>query len=362
MSLKTSIYDAHLRAGGKMVSYAEYYLPIHYESGIVKEHMAVREKVGIFDISHMGEIRITGKDSLENIQYFVTNDCSVLENGTIRYSTMCKEDGTIVDDLLIYKLGEEEYLCVVNAVNKDRVYNFMIKHSFADVLIQDKSKEIALIALQGRFSKDILKKLMKEEDIPQKYYTFRDKITIAGITCLLSRTGYTGELGYELYCKYEDGEKLWNTILMAGEEYGIVPCGLGARDTLRLEAGMPLYGHEMSDKITPYDTGLDFVVKANKEKFLGKEALASHKRNKTRVGIRIIGRGIARESCEIFYNDEQIGITTSGTHCPYLGYPVAMGIIDKEYQDIGRKVELMIRGRRVEGVIVPLPFYNLNKK
>ncbi|MDF2843814.1 MAG: gcvT [Herbinix sp.] len=366
MERKTPLYEAHVRAGGKIVPFAGYLLPVQYETGVIAEHMAVRTLAGLFDVSHMGEVLLSGKDALANVQKLVTNDCSKMYDGQVKYSPMCNSYGGVVDDLLVYRKNEEEYLIVINASNRLKDVEWMKQQLFGDALLKDISDEVAQVALQGPKSKEIISKLANPEELPEKYYSFKDNVLVSNIACLVSRTGYTGEDGYELYCKPEDAMKLWDALLEAGnynvhkeeEEQLLIPCGLGARDTLRLEAAMPLYGHEMDDRISPLETGLGFAVKLEKEDFIGKEGIISRGTPKvTRVGLHITGRGIAREECPVYLGDKLLGTTTSGTHCPYLGKPVAMALLQKEHSAIGTQVEVEVRGRKIAAEIVALPFY-----
>lgn len=358
MERKTPLYDCHVQVKGKMVPFAGYLLPVQYETGVITEHLVVRNTAGLFDVSHMGEVVLTGKDALANVQMLVTNDCSHMYDGQVKYSPMCNDSGGVVDDLLVYRISSDHYLLVINAANRFKDVAWMKQHIFGELEFKDISDEVAQIALQGPKSEVILQKVTKEQDIPVKYYNFVNSGLVAGIPCLISKTGYTGENGYELYCKPEDAETLWNTLLDVGEEYGLIPCGLGARDTLRLEAAMPLYGHEMDDDISPLETGLGFAVKLEKEDFIGKSGILSRGLVKRkRVGLIITGRGIAREKCPVYYEDKMIGITTSGTHCPYLGHPVAMALLKPEFTDLGTKVEVKVRGKRITAEVVELPFY-----
>ncbi len=358
MELKTPLYDAHVKLGGRIVPFAGYLLPVQYE-GVIAEHMAVREKAGLFDVSHMGEITFKGKGALASLNHLLTNDFTNMPLGKVRYAVMCYEDGGTVDDLLVYKFGEEDYYIVVNASNRHKDFEHMKKNILPDTEIEDISDSVAQVALQGPKARDIMLKLMKEEDIPEKYYTAKRDVDIAGMNCLISYTGYTGEAGYEIYTANENAEKLWNTILEAGEEFGLIPCGLGARDTLRLEASMPLYGHEMDETITPLETGLDFGVKMNKEEFIGKKALEEKGEPKIcRVGLRIIDKGVLREHQDVYVGDEKIGHTSSGTFSPLLKTSIAMALIDKKYADIGTVVEVDVRGRRLKAEVVEMPFYS----
>ena len=273
MELKTPLYDIHVEEGGKIVPFAGYLLPVQYGTGVIKEHMAVREECGMFDVSHMGEIMFTGETALATLNHLMTNDFTDMPPGKVRYSVMCNENGGCVDDLIVYKFDEQEYFVVVNAANKDKDYAHMLKNLLPGTKAEDISDTLAEIALQGPKAPDILAELLDEEFIPKGYYTVVKSAVIDGMDCIISRTGYTGELGYEIFTKNENAEKLWKTLRETGKKYGLIPCGLGARDTLRLEAGMPLYGHEMNEEISPLEANLDFGVKMNKEEFIWKQAL-----------------------------------------------------------------------------------------
>lgn len=355
--LKTPLYEAHVKAGGKIVPFAGYLLPVQY-SGVIDEHMAVRTKAGLFDVSHMGEVMCTGKDALLNLQMILTNDFTNMVDGQARYSIMCNENGGTVDDLIVYKYKEDCYFIVVNAANKDKDYQWMLDHQFGEVKFEDISDSVAQLALQGPKAMEILRKLTTEENIPEKYYHAVFNAEVAGMKCIVSKTGYTGEDGVEIYLASEEAEKMWEVLLEAGKEEGLVPCGLGARDTLRLEAAMPLYGHEMDDEVTPLETGLKFAVKMKKDDFIGKKALEDKGEiTRKRVGLKVTGRGIVREHSEVYVGDQLAGMTTSGTHCPFLGYPVAMALLNVDHTEIGTKVNVAVRGRKIEAEIVALPFY-----
>ena len=363
MEKKTPLYDNHVALGGKIVPFGGYLLPVQYETGVIKEHMAVRTEAGLFDVSHMGELMLTGPDALKNVQKVTTNDMSGMYDGQVRYSPMCNEQGGVVDDILVYKVHDEAYLLVVNASNKDKDAAWIAGHVSGDVKFEDISESVAQVALQGPNAVPILAALAADEQIPKKYYSFVKEADVKGIKCLISRTGYTGELGYELYCAAADGPKLWDMLLETGKEYGLIPCGLGARDTLRLEAAMPLYGHEMDDTVSPLETDLGAFVKLDKDDFIGKEALiAAGEPKRARIGLKVTGRGIVREHCPVFKGDMQIGMTTSGTHCPFIGMPVAMALVDSAYSEIGTEVEVEVRGRKVTAEVVTLPFYKRPKK
>ncbi|MBQ6551070.1 MAG: glycine cleavage system aminomethyltransferase GcvT [Lachnospiraceae bacterium] len=355
---KTPLYEAHVRAGGKMVEFGGFLMPVQYGTGVIQEHMAVRTACGLFDVSHMGEVLVEGADAVRYLNYLLTNDYTVMEDGQARYSPMCNEKGGTVDDLIVYKVRDGHYFIVVNASNKDKDVSWMKAHVFGDVAVKDVSDEYGQIALQGPKAETILEKLTEKESIPEKNYTARFDRKVGGISCIVSRTGYTGSDGFELYTAAADTEKMWQLLLDAGAEEGLIPCGLGARDTLRLEACMPLYGHELTDAISPLTAGLGIFVKMEKEDFIGKKAMEeAGEPAMCRVGLKTIGRGIIREHQDVYADGVKIGQTTSGTHCPYVGYPAAMAIIDRAYRKTGTRLEVDVRGRRVEAEVVKMPFY-----
>lgn len=357
MEKKTPLYDRHIAAQGKMVAFAGYLLPVQYSSGLAAEHLAARTKAGLFDVSHMGEILLTGKDSLKNINFLMTNDFSGMYDGQVRYSPMCNFSGGVVDDTIVMKYNDEKYLIVVNAPNREKDAVWIHENIFGEVEMKDISDDCAQIALQGPASEKILSLLADKEKLPSKYYSFVSDITVADINCTVSRTGYTGEIGYEILCSPECAEKLWDALLEAGKDDGLIPCGLGARDTLRLEAGMPLYGHEIDENISPLESGLSFAVKMAKDDFIGKKALEECTVSRKRVGLRVTGRGIVREHSDVFIDGRLIGVTTSGTHLPFCGYAGAMALVEADSVQTGSAVSVDVRGRMVEAEIIELPFY-----
>lgn len=362
MELKTPLYDTHVQHKGKIVPFAGYLLPVQYESGVIAEHMAVRTGCGLFDVSHMGEILCIGKDAVKNLNHMLTNDYTTMYDGQARYSPMCNENGGVVDDLIVYKVRDDHYFIVVNASNKDKDFAWMKEHAFGEVEFTDISAQVGQIALQGPKAIDILKKLVPEEMIPKKYYSCNFYGKIDGMDCIISKTGYTGEDGFEFYLAADNAPKMWELLLETGKEEGLICCGLGARDTLRLEAAMPLYGHEMTDDITPLEAGLGTFVKMDKEDFIGKKALEEKGAPKQkRVGLKVTGRGIIREHADLYAGDKKVGMTTSGTHCPYVKAPVAMALLDVEYTALGTLVEADVRGRRVQAEVIALPFYKKSK-
>lgn len=358
MERKTPLYDIHVEEGGKMVPFAGYLLPVQYGTGVIKEHMAVRQQAGLFDVSHMGEVLFTGPTALDTLNHLLTNDFTNMPVGRVRYSIMCNGQGGTVDDLVVYKFGEQSYFVVVNAANRHKDFAHMKANLLPGTEAQDISDTIAQLALQGPKAPQIIAKLLPEDQIPKKYYTAIPNVTIGGMRCMISRTGYTGELGYEIYTAAENGPALWTLLRQAGAEFGLIPCGLGARDTLRLEAAMPLYGHEMDDTVTPLEAGLDFGVKLDKAEFIGKDALVNAGTpRRVRVGLVATGRGIPREHQPVYLAGEQIGTTTSGTFAPLLGKAISMALVDAAHSAVGTAVEIDVRGRRVAAEIVPLPFY-----
>lgn len=362
MEQKTPLYPKHLESGGKMVPFAGYLLPVQYTS-IIGEHVAARTAAGLFDVSHMGEFLLESADckkAEEALNLLLTNSFAGMKTGAVRYSPMCYQNGGTVDDLLVYKLAEGRYLLVVNAACREKDFAHMEENLPAGAHLTDISEQYAQLALQGPLAQEILEKITPPGDIPAKYYTFTENALVAGKRCLLSRTGYTGEDGFELYCAPADAPFLWDRLMEHGKDPGLLPCGLGARDTLRLEAGMPLYGHELGPEITPLECGLGFSVKFSKADFIGKAAM-EQPQTRQRIGIKISGRGIAREECPVFLDGKQIGATTSGTHCPFLGYPVAMALVSAgDYPD-GTPLEVEVRGRRIEAEVTPMPFYRRSK-
>ncbi len=353
MEKKTPLYDLHVELKGNIVPFAGYLLPVNYPDGILHEHRLVRNKAGLFDVSHMGELILEGPDALANLQQLVTNDYRNLEIGYVRYGILVKEDGTTVDDLLVYKMGEQKYFIVVNASNTDKDDAWIQEHLFGDVTLKNVSDSIGEIALQGPLAKEILSKICN--DLPEKYYTFKDYVNVAGIECMVSATGYTGEAGFEIYCKAKDTKKLFRAVLEAGKDEGLQACGLGCRDTLRLEAAMPLYGHELSEEITPLEAGLKSFVKLDKDAFIAKEAL-SLPITRRRIGLELVDRGIAREHTPVYVDGVDVGFVTSGTMSPTLGKAIAMAIVDIDAID-APLFQLDVRGRILAAKRIPLPFY-----
>jgi aminomethyltransferase len=360
---KTPLYEVYSSYGGRIIDFGGWALPVQYSS-ILEEHEAVRTRAGLFDVSHMGEITVKGRDALANVQKWITNDASKLANGQALYSPMCHEDGGTVDDLLVYKKADDDFLLVVNAANIEKDFEHVNKYSFGDVQIENISADVAQLALQGPLAEQVLQKLTATDLSQIKYFWFLENVDVAGVNALVSRTGYTGEDGFEIYCDAKDAEKLWRAILEAGKEEGVLPVGLGARDTLRFEARLPLYGQELSDTITPLEAGLGYFVKFDKEDFIGKAALLKQKEEGLKrklVGFEMIERGIPRSHYEIQVAGRRIGVVTSGTMGPTVKKNIGLGLIEAEYAQIGQELDIIIRNKPVKAVIIKTPFYKRQK-
>ncbi|NCB32811.1 MAG: glycine cleavage system aminomethyltransferase GcvT [Erysipelotrichia bacterium] len=357
MAKKTPLYDLHVSLGGKIVDFAGWLLPVQY-AGILEEHKAVRERVGLFDVSHMGEFILKGENVISFVNWLVCNNIEKIQPGKIRYSPLLNEEGGIVDDLLIYDISDQEMMLVVNAANRDKDFVWIKSHLWDGIELEDISDRLAQIAIQGPMAEKTISKICDASKLPVKYYTFTQQMDIAGVGALVSRTGYTGEDGFECYVPAQDGIKLYEELLKAGREEGIEPCGLGCRDTLRLEASMPLYGHEMNDLTAPQDTSLGRYCRMDKEDFVGKKALEQRVFITERIGLKLIDRGIARELSDVYSGDDRIGVVTSGTYLPTLNGAYAMAIVKQEYASIGTKLSIDVRGKKLAAEAVPLPFYH----
>lgn len=348
----------HVKLNGNIVDFAGFELPVDYGS-ILEEHKCVRERVGLFDVSHMGELTVKGKDAESALNAIVTNDIRGMYDGQVRYSLLPNEKGGAVDDILIYRKAQDDFLIVVNASNTAKDAKWFETHlPSGDYKFENISDKVAQIAIQGPMGEAVLKKIIADEFIPKKYYSFIDNVDFGGINSLVSRTGYTGEDGFEIYVKNADAETAYEMMLNAGKEFNIMPCGLGARDTLRLEAAMPLYGHELGEDIPVAEVGLDFAIKLGKENFVGKEAILNCKKEYVRVGAFAL-KGIVREHSDVYVGDEKVGTVTSGTFAPTLKKAVCMLRIKADA--VGKNLEADVRGRRVALSVTPLPFYKRAK-
>jgi aminomethyltransferase len=363
----TALFEEHKRLGGRMVDFGGWELPVQY-SGVLEEHLACRASGGLFDVSHMGEIHIEGKDSESFLNYLVTNNVSKTAIGQAQYTVMCHESGGIVDDLVIYRRGTDRFLMVVNASNTEKDFNHIQKietvfrKSHSDLKITNESHQYTQIAIQGRNALEILSELTSAPLHSLKNYWFLENTLLNSIPTLFGRTGYTGEDGFEIYIPWNTGPEVWKALLEKGIPKGIKPCGLAARDTLRLEMKYPLYGHELSDQTNPLEAGLSWVVKLDKGDFVGRAALlAAQKYGMTRqlVGIKTLERGIPRQDYSIYDAEgiNKIGEITSGTHSPSLKTAIGVGYVNHSHHFVGSKITIDIRGAKLPAEIVPTPFY-----
>lgn len=355
---RTPLYPIY-KDEAKLIEFGGWEMPVQFTS-IKEEHHAVRNAAGLFDVSHMGEVVVTGSDATQYLQRLTTNDVSKLQNNRSQYTVMCYPDGGTVDDFLLYKKGDNEYLLVLNAANTDKDVEWMNKQAAGDVDIRDVSEETALLAIQGPKAERILQKLTSIDLSALKMFSFHPDADVAGVKTLISRSGYTGEDGFELYTAPDDAPGLWEKILEVGRDEGLLPCGLGARDTLRFEARLLLYGQELSASISPLEAGIGFAVKLDKGDFIGRRALAEQKEQgipRKLVGIEMVERGIPRSHYPVYAGDKEIGEVTSGTQSPTLKKNLGLALIEREYSELGREVDVEIRGKRVKAKIVKTPFY-----
>ncbi len=379
--VKTPLYEAHVAAGGKIVDFHGWLLPVQY-GGILKEHESVRTKAGLFDVSHMGEIEVSGEGALEFLQQMLTNDIDV-KPGKAVYSPMCYPDGGTVDDLIVYKLKDEDYLLVVNAANTAKDFEWLRANKKGHVTITDRSSEFAQLALQGPESAAILKMLMSDDPDQLKYYHYTTETSVGGRKVFLSRSGYTGEDGFEIYCRPEEAVRLWGMLIEKGRPYGLEPAGLGARDTLRLESAMPLYGQELSEVITPVMAGLQRFIKLEKGDFNGRKPLLEQLQGglESRIaGFEMIDRAVPRSGYGIYHSGNRAGHVTSGGFFPTLKKNMGLALIDmtcgvkggngegdvagsgvRENTETGGTVEVKVRDTLYAARIVDLPFYKRNR-
>lgn len=354
---RTPLYDIHVKAGGKIVPFGGFEMPVQY-AGIVEEHKTVRNAVGVFDVSHMGEFFVSGKNALSFLQTITVNDVAKLSPGKAQYSAMCFEHGGIVDDLLIYMLAENTYMVVVNAANIQKDFDWMSKFLSPGVTLENRSDETALLAIQGPKSLDTLQKLTSVDLKIIPYYNFVQG-SVDGIEMIISRTGYTGELGFEIYFPAQQAEKIWNALFDAGKEFGIAPIGLGARDTLRLEMGYCLYGNDIDQTTNPLEAGLGWITKLSKEHFTAKSVLEECKAKglqRKLVGIVLAEKAIPRHGYGIVADGKAIGTVTSGTFSPSLEKGIAMGYVPLQYSKNETELFLDVRGKNIKATVVQIPF------
>ncbi|MBC1484973.1 glycine cleavage system aminomethyltransferase GcvT [Listeria seeligeri] len=357
---KTPIHPIYEKYGAKTIDFGGWDLPVQF-SGIKAEHEAVRTDVGLFDVSHMGEFLVEGSDSTAYLQYLLSNDIEKIKIGKAQYNIMCYENGGTVDDLVVYKITETKYILVVNAANTEKDYEWMVKNVFGNVTVTNVSSMYGQLALQGPNAEKVLTKLTDIDLSSISFFGFVEDANVAGVKTIISRSGYTGEDGFEIYMQSDDAIKVFEAIMAEGA----LPIGLGARDTLRLEAVLALYGQELSQEITPLEAGLNFAVKLNKEAdFIGKEALVKQKEaglTRKLVGIELIERGIPRHDYSVFQKDKKIGIITSGTQSPTLGTNIGLALLETPYTELGQEVEVGIRTKKIKAKVIATPFYKRAK-
>jgi len=368
---KTALNSVHRAMGAKMVEFNGWDMPVEYPSagGIIAEHNAVRTGVGIFDVSHMGDIRLAGPDALAAVQHISMNDASRLAIGQAQYSALLYPQGTFVDDVIVHRLAEDEYLLVINAGTREKDFNWVRDNTRQfNCKVENLSDDFTQIAIQGPKGVNLLQKLTDADLSAIRFYWLTHS-TVCGLkNILIARTGYTGEDGFEIYIPADEktSATVWNKVLEAGKEFGAVPCGLGARNTLRLEAKLPLYGHEISDTINVWEAGLDRFCKMEKSAFIGRSALEKAKTQglkRTLVGLEMIERGIARDGYKVWDEaDREIGYITSGSYAPFLRRNIALAYVPPEQAALGSTLKVEIRGQGVRAQVVPTPFYKRPKK
>lgn len=355
---RTPLYEQHTRYEGKMIDFGGWELPVQYQ-GIIKEHLMVRQKAGIFDVSHMGEIMVTGPGSEDFIRYLVTNDIKKLADNQIQYTLMCYPDGGVVDDLLVYRFSNQQYLLVVNAANMDQDLAWIMEHTPDGIKVDNVSDNYAQLAVQGPLAEKILQKISDTDLSAIKFFWFNPRVKLAEIECIVSRTGYTGEDGFEIYLQPDKSGDLWEKILLAGGD-DIMPAGLGARDTLRFEAKLPLYGQEIDRDITPLEAGLGFFVKLDSGDFIGREALLKQKEahpDRSLVEFEMVGKGIPRSHYQVQKDGQPIGWVTSGAHSPTFNKNMGLALIKREYARPGEQFDVIIREKPVKACITQGAFY-----
>ena len=352
----TPLLDRHIELGGNMVTFGGYLLPTYY-SGINLEHLAVRSKAGLFDVSHMGEFIISGSDAESFLQKVTVNDVASLSIGQAQYSAMCYANGGIIDDILVYK-KKNEFMLVVNAANNGKDIDWLNSHAKGDIRIENMSDDIGLVAIQGPRSRNILQTLTDSNLTNIQFYHFVEG-RLNGKKAIISRTGYTGELGFEIYANSDDIGEIWDAIMKAGQDKGLEPAGLGCRDTLRMEMKLALYGNDIDDTTNPIEAGLGWITRLGKTDFMGKKALLEAKANIARrlVCLEMTERAIPRQGCPILMNDEIVGIITSGTMSPSLETGIGIGYVNRPFDKSGTELLVDIRGRMKSAVVVKPPFY-----
>lgn len=361
---RTPLYDEHVKLGGKIVPFAGWELPVLY-SGVIPEHLAVRTKAGLFDVSHMGEIFVTGPEAEKAIDEFTCNDLKKLVDGKAIYSAIINDNGGVVDDIIIYRFNRERFLICVNASNSDKDFEWFASRNHFDAHFEDRSSQFGQIALQGPHAVKILGAIAGTESACELKYFHFCEIKLAGSTVIAARTGYTGEDGFEFFIQSGDAVKVWNQLLEVGAKFGLEPCGLGARDTLRLESCYPLHGHELSDEITAIESGLAWIVKPDKGDFIGREVLKRQKSEgapRSLIGFLVDDAGIVREGSKVLdATGSEIGYVTSGTKTPTINRALGMALVKSEFSSEGCQLQIDVRGRLLKSHVVKKPFYTKSK-
>jgi len=376
---KTPLNDVHRRLGGKMVDFGGWDMPVQYTAGVIEEHMRTRTAAGLFDVSHMGEIWVEGPDAIEFVNSITTNDVTALADGQAHYTAMPNEKGGVIDDLLVYRFGPDKLFLVLNAGTTDKDWEWIkgnaergVRNAESgefvepNIQLRNASSEFCQIAIQGPKAETILQTLTDIDLSGIKYYWFTTG-KVDGVEAIVSRTGYTGEDGFEVYAAPEYAEQLWNKMLEAGgfgEPDGILPAGLAARNTLRLESAMALYGHELSDEISTLEANLGWITKMKKGDFVGRDALADQKErglSRKLVGFEMVDRGIARDGFDVFVGDEKVGYVTSGSPAPYLKKNIGMAYLPPSFANTGQEIKIDVRGKLLTAQVVETPFYRRNK-
>jgi len=355
---RTSLYDVHVAAGARMVEFGGWDMPVQY-SGIVDEHRAVRSAAGLFDVSHMGEFEVAGPGALESVQRLITNDAAKLAVGQVLYSPMCTPSGGIIDDVTVFRLGEARFLFIVNASTTAKDLAWIEEH-VRDAETVDRSSEFALLALQGPRAQRILQRLTQMDLSDLRHFHTVPDVGVADVRCLVSRTGYTGEDGFEIAPPWDEAPQVWEALMEAGRREGLVPVGLGARDTLRLEAGYMLYGNDIDETTSPLEAPLGWTVKLEKGPFIGREILLAQKErgvSRKLVGFEMTERAIPRHGYPLRVGDDEVGRVTSGTFGPWLNKSIGMGYVPKALTRIGTPLDVDIRGKAVRATVVKFPFY-----
>lgn len=364
---KTPLNEVHRALGGKMVDFGGWDMPVQYPAGVIAEHLRTRTVAGLFDVSHMGEIHVDGADAIPFVNSLTTNDVTKLVDGQAHYSALTNENGGVIDDLLVYRFSEDKLFLVVNAGTQDKDWEWISsQRGDYDVDLRHASVEYCQIAIQGPKATEMLQTLTETDLSAIKYYHFTTG-AVDGVSSIISRTGYTGEDGFEVYADASKAVQLWNKMLEVGNfgaEDGILPCGLAARNTLRLESAMSLYGHELGDDISPLEANLGWICKLNKGEFTGSDHLVKQKEEGLKrklVGFEMVDKGIGRDGFDIYINDEKVGVVTSGSPAPFLKKNIGLAFVPVEFANVGQEIKIDVRGKHLAAVIVPTPFYKREK-